>query len=168
MQVGSQGRSVAHKRRAAVVPFTKNRLLYNGHWFWATGNGDIGNQGVHEMDIARWGSAWICRARWWRVEGNTITTTIRKRPNRLIARFDYGDKEAVFEVRGLQTGGEADFGVEGGNCIRNLFYGDQGWMALDANGDPEFRSNDGTFDNEETNRLANPPYRAPYVVPQLA
>ena len=36
-------------------PFTKNRFHYNWHWFWDTGNGDLGNQGIHEVDIARWG-----------------------------------------------------------------------------------------------------------------
>src|SRR5258708_12309991 len=35
-------------------PYTKNRFHYNWHWFWDTGNGDIGNQGIHEMDIAPW------------------------------------------------------------------------------------------------------------------
>ena len=35
--------------------FSKNRFHYNWHWNWHYGNGDIGNQGVHEMDIARWG-----------------------------------------------------------------------------------------------------------------
>src|SRR5215212_4503646 len=35
-------------------PFTKNRFHYNWHWFWDTGNGDIGNQGIHEIDKARW------------------------------------------------------------------------------------------------------------------
>src|SRR6266478_84119 len=40
---------------AAKRPFTKNRFHYNWHWFWEYGNGDIGNQGIHEMDIARWG-----------------------------------------------------------------------------------------------------------------
>ena len=33
-------------------PFTKNRFHYNWHWFWDTGNGDLGNQGIHEVDIA--------------------------------------------------------------------------------------------------------------------
>ncbi|MBI3683120.1 MAG: Gfo/Idh/MocA family oxidoreductase, partial [Acidobacteria bacterium] len=33
-------------------PYSKNKFAYNWHWFWDTGNGDIGNQGVHEMDIA--------------------------------------------------------------------------------------------------------------------
>src|SRR3546814_16609806 len=36
-------------------PFTRNRFHYNWHWNWDFGNGDIGNQGVHEIDIARWG-----------------------------------------------------------------------------------------------------------------
>ena len=36
-------------------PFSKNRFHYNWHWNWDYGNGDMGNQGVHEMDIARWG-----------------------------------------------------------------------------------------------------------------
>jgi len=35
--------------------FTQNRFHYKWHWFWDTGNGDLGNQGIHEMDIARWG-----------------------------------------------------------------------------------------------------------------
>ena len=39
---------------APMRPYTKNRFDYNWHWFWDTGNGDIGNQGVHEMDICRW------------------------------------------------------------------------------------------------------------------
>ena len=35
--------------------FNRNRFHYNWHWFWDTGNGDLGNQGIHEVDIARWG-----------------------------------------------------------------------------------------------------------------
>src|SRR3546814_6908425 len=35
-------------------PFTRNRFHYNWHWNWDFGNGDIANQGVHEIDIARW------------------------------------------------------------------------------------------------------------------
>ncbi|HEY3740365.1 MAG TPA: Gfo/Idh/MocA family oxidoreductase, partial [Bryobacteraceae bacterium] len=40
---------------APMRKFNELRFKYNWHWFWDTGNGDIGNQGVHEMDIARWG-----------------------------------------------------------------------------------------------------------------
>src|SRR5690606_17751967 len=36
-------------------PFNPNRFHYNWHWNWDYGNGDMGNQGVHELDVARWG-----------------------------------------------------------------------------------------------------------------
>jgi len=40
---------------AQIKPYSSNKFAYNWHWFWDTGNGDIGNQGVHEMDICLWG-----------------------------------------------------------------------------------------------------------------
>jgi len=32
----------------------RKNLHYDWHWVWPTGNGDLGNQGIHEMDVARW------------------------------------------------------------------------------------------------------------------
>jgi predicted dehydrogenase len=40
---------------APMKPFTRNRFHYNWHWIWDTGNGECGNQAIHEIDIARWG-----------------------------------------------------------------------------------------------------------------
>lgn len=40
---------------AAWRPYNEKRSHYNWHWHWDTGNGDSGNQGVHEFDFARWG-----------------------------------------------------------------------------------------------------------------
>src|SRR5204863_7811286 len=40
---------------APLRPYNELRFRYNWHWFWDTGNGDIGNQGVHELGVARWG-----------------------------------------------------------------------------------------------------------------
>jgi predicted dehydrogenase len=181
MQVGSQGRSIAHKIRAVqmlrdgvigdlymarglcfkrrksightptepvppgvdwdkflgpapMIPFSKNRFLYNWHWFWDTGNGDIGNQGVHEMDIARWGLGVDLPTSVVASGGKYAYDDDQQTPNTLLARFDYGGKELVFEVRGLQTGKEADLSKTDSNCIGNLFYGSEGWMALDAEG----------------------------------
>ncbi|MDH3649956.1 MAG: Gfo/Idh/MocA family oxidoreductase, partial [Saprospiraceae bacterium] len=39
---------------APYRPFNQNRFHYKWHWFWDTGNGDLGNQGIHQADIARW------------------------------------------------------------------------------------------------------------------
>ena len=78
------------------------RFKYNWHWFWDTGNGDIGNQGVHEMGIARWGLGdpeWPKTAVRLRRQVRLSTTT-QETPNTLLAGFNYGDRELIFEVRG--------------------------------------------------------------------
>ena len=41
---------------APVKPFTRNRFHYNWHWQWDYGNGDLGNQGAHQMHAARFGA----------------------------------------------------------------------------------------------------------------
>ena len=66
---------------APMRPFNELRFKYNWHWFWDTGNGDIGNQGVHEMDIARWGlgSEDLPQVVVDRRQVSS-TTTIRRRP----------------------------------------------------------------------------------------
>jgi len=85
-------------------PFHANLVHYNWHWFWDFGNGDIGNQGVHEMDKAR-----------WMIPGATLPHSVislggrfgykdqGETPNSQIAVFDYGPTQLIFEVRGLKT-----------------------------------------------------------------
>jgi predicted dehydrogenase len=118
---------------APMRAFNENRFKYNWHWFWDTGNGDIGNQGVHEMDIAIWG-----------LGKTTLPTSVvstggkfaydddQETPNTQLATFDYGDSNLVFEVRGLLTGDEGGLQMRGGNCVGNLFYGTEGWMAVEG------------------------------------
>ena len=89
---------------AAERPFHTNLVHYNWHWFWDFGNGDIGNQGVHEMDKAR-----------WMIPGATLPkgvislggrfgyTDQGETPNTQMAVFDFGPTQLVFEVRGLLT-----------------------------------------------------------------
>ncbi|HEV2446244.1 MAG TPA: gfo/Idh/MocA family oxidoreductase, partial [Candidatus Sulfopaludibacter sp.] len=55
-------------------------------------------------------------------------------PNTQSATFDYGGREIVFEVRGLLTGGEGQLERRGTNFVGNLFYGADGWMAIDSEG----------------------------------
>ena len=121
---------------APMRPFTKNRFKYNWHWFWDTGNGDIGNQGIHEMDIARWGLGKEgLPASVVSTGGKYVYTDDQETPNTQTAVFDYGDSQIVFEVRGLLTGGEGNITPGGGgNAIGDLFYGSDGWMAIDGRG----------------------------------
>lgn len=90
---------------APKQPFHRNLVHYNWHWFWDFGNGDIGNQGVHEMDKARWAiGATLPRSvvslggRY--VEGPGFKDQ-GETPNQMVSVFDYGDTLLLFETRGL-------------------------------------------------------------------
>ena len=79
-----------------------NLVHYNWHWFWDTGNGDIGNQGVHEMDVARWAiPGATLPTRIWSLGGRFAYDDQGETPNTQMAVFEYGDTLLVFEVRGL-------------------------------------------------------------------
>src|ERR1700736_1028107 len=119
---------------APMRPYTKNRFAYNWHWFWDTGNGDIGNQGIHEMDIARWGLGRGLPSSAVSYGGKYVYDDDQETPNTQIATFDYGDAELVFEVRGLTTGGEASIAAGGPNFVGNIFLGSNGYMSLDHQG----------------------------------
>jgi predicted dehydrogenase len=117
---------------APMRPFNENRFKYNWHWFWDTGNGDIGNQGVHQMDVAIWGLG-INKlpASVASTGGKYVYDDDQETPNTQIATFDYGPVELVFEVRGLMTGGEGD---EKGVKVGNIWYGSEGYLVLDGGG----------------------------------
>ena len=86
-------------------PYQTNLAPYNWHWFWDTGNGDIGNQGVHEMDVARWAiKGGTLPKSVWSLGGRFAYEDQGQTPNTQLAVYDYGDALLVFEVRGL--GGE--------------------------------------------------------------
>ena len=119
---------------APMRAFNELRFKYNWHWFWDTGNGDIGNQGVHEMDVARWGLGKDMPKSVVSSGGKYAYTDDQETPNTQIATFDYGDSEIMFEVRGLITGDEGGLKVRGNNTIGNLFYGSEGYMAVDGDG----------------------------------
>ncbi len=119
---------------AEKVDFQENRFHYNWHWYWAYGNGDIGNQGVHEMDIARWGlGKQELPPVAFSSGGHFVYDDDQETPNTQQAIFDYGDSQLVFEVRGILTGGEAGM-QHGTNTIGNIFLGSKGYMTVDVNG----------------------------------
>ncbi|SVB57027.1 uncharacterized protein METZ01_LOCUS209881, partial [marine metagenome] len=99
--------------------YHENLVHYNWHWFWNYGNGDIGNQGVHQVDIARW---MIPGAKWPKsvisVGGRFGYKDQGQTANTQLAIFDYGEALMVFEVRGLKTKrdvGNKQFFGKGGN-----------------------------------------------------
>jgi len=109
---------------AQRTPHHANLVHYNWHWFWAFGNGDIGNQGVHQMDIARWA-----------IQGATLPRSVvsvggrfgyqdqGETPNSQVTLMDFGQTKLIFEVRGLRCEGYR------GQTIGNVFHMEEGVIA---------------------------------------
>ncbi|MBN1125518.1 MAG: Gfo/Idh/MocA family oxidoreductase [Sedimentisphaerales bacterium] len=130
-------------------PFNPNRFHYNWHWNWDYGNGDMGNQGVHEMDIARWLLGVKLPRRVCAMGGHFMFDDDQNTPNTLMAVFEFdnpeggGDKKKIlqFETRHwisnredplwLKTDPDARSGymISADNTIGNLVYGSKGYMA---------------------------------------
>jgi len=130
---------------APLKPFTRNRFHYNWHWIWDTGNGDLGNQGVHQIDVARWGLGLKFPNRVSAVGGHFMFDDDQQTPNTLNCAFEFdlpdGKRKMLeFEVRHWITNSEA--GVGRGNLVAtkkrffghhdtigNIFYGANGYLA---------------------------------------
>jgi len=128
---------------AAKHAFTKNRFHYNWHWFWEYGNGDLGNQGIHELDIARWGLGVTYPTKVSAIGGHFIFDDDQETPNTIMANYEFNDggkkKMMEFEVRHWMSNHEGGIGEAKGksgkpdpNTIGNLFYGSKGYMAIDG------------------------------------
>jgi predicted dehydrogenase len=131
---------------AQLKPYSKNKFDYNWHWFWDTGNGDIGNQGVHEMDIALWGlgrNDWPKRV--MSGGGKYIWQDDQETPNTQQASFTWDDGEMTFDVRNLPTPPEGLVAMRGPNYVGDIFFGDLGFMVLDQQGYQVFKSAAGNF-----------------------
>ena len=125
---------------AQYRPYSKNRFAYNWHWFWDTGNGDIGNQGIHEMDICLWG---LGRGGWPQsvvsTGGKFVWKDDQETANTQTAEYDFGDAIITYEVRNLPTP------TEGGALIRpnhtgNIFFGEGGFLVVDYAGFQVYKS----------------------------
>ncbi len=89
---------------APYRPYNPNRFHYNWHWHWDYGNSDMTAQGVHQMDIARWGlNRNELAQRVMCLGGRLGYEDDGEVPNTQIAWLDYGDAELIFETRGLNT-----------------------------------------------------------------
>ena len=135
--------------------FTKNRFHYNWHWFWDYGSGDLGNQGIHEVDICRWGLGLDYPTKISAIGSKVMFNDDQQTPNILNCAYEFkapdgSTKMMEFEVRGWETNHEAGIGgggfksggvpaagLGGGHqrkrapdTIGNIFYGSKGYLAI--------------------------------------
>ena len=143
---------------APMKPFTKNRFHYNWHWIWDTGNGDFGNQGIHELDIAVWGLGVKYPTKVAAIGGHFMFDDDQETPNTLNVAYEFdlqggAKKMLVYEVRHWISNNEALIGdprFGGGEIpaalgnaaqqkskgpqitVGNLFYGSKGFLAVNG------------------------------------
>ena len=126
---------------APMKPFTLNRFHYNWHWQWDYGNGDLGNQGIHEVDKLRWGLGVRYPTKISAIGGHFMFDDDQETPNTLTVAYEFEEpgkpkKMATFEVRHWMTNHEAD--IENfdksvkSNTVGNIFYGSNGYLAIDG------------------------------------
>ena len=124
---------------APKSPVDRKGLHYDWHWVWNYGNGDFGNQGVHEADKARWGlnvaglpkSVVTVGGRFGYIDDGET-------PNTELALYDFGnDQNMVFEVRGLDT---KDYK---GTKVGNIWFGDKGYVVCPSYSSGVAYDNDG-------------------------
>ena len=116
---------------ADIDQFHANLVHYNWHWFWKTGNGDLNNQGTHQLDIARWAldtdvthptRVMAIGGRFqWKDQGET--------PNTMMAVAEYSNGQSVFfnvrnvNYKGYENQVENEYYFEdGGRIVRGMYY----------------------------------------------
>jgi predicted dehydrogenase len=89
---------------ARILPLTRKKFHYDWHWQWEYGNGDLGNQGIHQMDLCRWAlnESKMCDQT-FSFGGRFGYEDAGETANTQCVVHDYGSKQLVFEVRGLPT-----------------------------------------------------------------
>ncbi len=115
---------------APARPFNPNRFHYEWHWNFDYGAGDLGNQGIHQMDLARWALNKSELPRSVQSVGGRFGYVDQgETPNTLVSIYDWPDAKLIFEVRGLSTGPFS------GASIGNIIYGESGYVVLTASYD---------------------------------
>lgn len=108
-------------------PFTSNRLPYHWHWVWDYGNGELGNNGVHSIDLSRWGLGVDYPVRVSSSGGRYCFDDDQQTPDTHLISFEFeGGKQIVWEgisCNRLGIDGES-FGV--------TFHGDKGSIRLNS------------------------------------
>jgi len=108
-------------------PFSRRLVHYNWHWHWDYGNGDVGNQGIHETDMCMWGlGVDKLPRRITSMGGKFLFDDDKETPETLSSSYLYPEEKLMiqFEVRPWCTNAEDGIGVG------NIFYGSEGYMLV--------------------------------------
>ena len=107
-------------------PFSRRYVHYNWHWTWDFGNGEIGNQGVHETDMCLWGLGVQFPSQIVSLGGKFLWDDDKETPEVLSSTYLYPEQKKVIEVEVRHWCTNQEHGVE----VGNIFYGSEGYMLI--------------------------------------
>ena len=112
-------------------PFNRNRFHRAWHWLWEYGTGDLGNDGVHQIDLGRWAlglgapKAVSCSGAKLGSKGDAQET-----PDTMVVTWEYDDLLYVFEQRDFTP-----YRMQGHRLDNdNVFFGETGYLMIDRDG----------------------------------
>jgi predicted dehydrogenase len=111
---------------AAMLPYSADWVHYNWHWQWNYGNGDVGNQGIHETDLCMWGLNVGLPEVITAGGGKFLFDDAKQTPEVLASTYLYPKEKKIieFEVRPWHTN------LENGAGVGNIFYGSEGYLVV--------------------------------------
>lgn len=125
---------------APAAPLARQQFHYDWHWQWSYGNGELGNQGVHQLDICRWALQLPTTGqRVFSLGGDLPAPHLLPPDNAQLTWHDFGDKSIIMELRGLahnaSRGARVGVIVEGSDGYL-VTTGHQGGTVFDLDGRP--------------------------------
>jgi len=113
---------------APAMPFHTNYLHYNWHWFWHWGNGELGNNGIHYLDLCRWGLGVEYPIHVSSSGGRYRYEDDQQTPDTHVVGFEFDGRKTItwegLSCNSMPTGQKADV----------IFYGDKGSLRISGEG----------------------------------
>jgi hypothetical protein len=130
---------------APRMAYYDNRIPYNWHWFWHWGNGELGNNGVHSIDISRWGLGVDYPVRVTSAGGRYAFKDDQETPDTNTVTFEFeGDRAIVWDGKSCNKHDVSDAFV--------AFYGTEGTMTLTEGGGYKLYDSKDKLVKEETGK----------------
>ncbi len=108
--------------------YRSNVVHYNWHWFWHWGTGELGNNGIHALDICRWGLGVDYPRRVTANGGKYFYDDDQQTPDTHVVTYDFGEKGLTWEGRNWHRRGFE------GTMYGVAFYGEKGTMLMEDGG----------------------------------
>ena len=132
--------------------YRDNLVHYNWHWFWHWGTGELGNNGIHALDVCRWGLEVDYPTRVTAGGGKYFFDDDQETPDTHVVTWDFGDKAITWEGRNWHHHGfeGSTFGI--------AFYGDKGSLVTDGHDYKIYDSGDKLLDTQAKGFVGHDPH----------